>query len=364
MVSSTQKNLRGFVQRRQEETEVSGSTVIPANNDVVDSFATIADTIVKEVKPKKQTRAKQVSVNTTKQETWSDRFDRSYPRMLDALNKFTSIVFNLIKALILTAGSLISFFIVISVEHHRLEVGVSSVEPDLAYASMIAYAIILLAFFFESAIIITKHKNGYQKTSETRTLKSFLLGIWNLVVGDSEEKPEHNKYETMLAFIVLTIIYINLSTVFTSPAPSFESIKGNLIAVLLLEAGSSSSTITVIYSLLDVIANLIVTLMLVFASIRLTDSIMTQAIEAESVIRDKAFALENKHMKVLSKISKNHSVTIFNAIDPYRHLFNDKDVIDTKAKQFVDGITGLRGKSYSTQASLAKDIVRVLEARE
>jgi hypothetical protein len=118
--------------------------------------------------------AREHSLTTTSGGTFADRFNRLYPRLLDAMLAAGNIAVAFIKTALLMVGVPAVLIALLIVEQHRVADGIGLFEVNTVFAAMAAWALVLANVVFELFIHHIEHTAGYTAARDT----AWSLRIW------------------------------------------------------------------------------------------------------------------------------------------------------------------------------------------
>lgn len=159
-------------------------------------------------------RQKQINPQNTG-DTFADKFNRFYPRLLDAMLAAGDIFIAFAKTLILAGGVPVILAILLVVEWHRVKDGIAMFDVNPTFASFSAIGMVFANFILEMLIHHTEHKAGYTpEMSQQWSLRIWWQNMrYTLGIGDTwtprDLSPAH-RLKRVLRLVTFTILALAL----------------------------------------------------------------------------------------------------------------------------------------------------------
>jgi len=149
-------------------------------------------------------------------DTFADRFNRFFPRLLDAMLSAGDTLIAFVKTIILSAGIPFILLGLLIVEHHRVVQGIGLFDTDSTFAGIAAAVLVGANLVLEFLIHFTEHRAGYVPDVS----RQWSLRLWwqharyTLGIGDTwtprQLSPAHRFY-SLLRLVTFTILALALA---------------------------------------------------------------------------------------------------------------------------------------------------------
>jgi hypothetical protein len=147
---------------------------------------------------------------------FADKFNKFYPRLLDALLGIGDVVLTFAKTLILAGGIPFALLGLLLVEHHRVQEGIKLFDPNPTFAAIAAAVLVAVNLILEFQVHHVEHMAGY----EPEQSQQWSLRIWwrnfQYIIGAGKNWTPRNlspaaRYHRLLRIITFTILALALA---------------------------------------------------------------------------------------------------------------------------------------------------------